>query len=33
MRDLVDIGGHEADCGDNKPKADNALARQQLNAK
>lgn len=21
MRDLVDIGGYEADCGENKPKA------------
>lgn len=22
MRDLVDLGGHEADCGENKPKAE-----------
>lgn len=22
MRDLVDLGGYEADCGDNKPKAE-----------
>lgn len=22
MRDLVDIGGYEADCGDSKPKAE-----------